>query len=356
MHPRTIRFMPQMIVLAVSLALVPSLALAGQSESVPVLCSEGKEPLPLKYDDRTSGCQIDAETDEDSFSFTGVANDRIRVIVSRTSGTFCPRLELWDTSLVTWNATCGDDLILDAVLRSTGKYQLFLNDWNQDKTGAYMLHLHKIPHVFDAPGLAYGSTAGDRIDFGTDVDFFDFQGAAGSTIKVIVSRESGAFCPRVELWAPGTPPSFVTWNATCGDDLEMIAKLPAITGTYLLTLSDWNLDNVGDYLIRVQCLAGPCPSSPAPPPDLEGYEHLKGKPLAGRQVCVKQSGVADRCTTTNAIGYWKFAAGTLVKGKSFQVIINGPVVSTAVAAATSQAIEEEPANLSESGEDEKAQR
>ncbi len=61
-----------------------------------------------------------------------------------------------------------------------------------------------------------------------------------------------------------------------------------------------------------------------PEPDVAGCIDMKGVPVAGQKVILKQKNELNKVTTTDANGCYEFP--TAVSGKTFKVIINGPMV------------------------------
>ena len=59
-------------------------------------------------------------------------------------------------------------------------------------------------------------------------------------------------------------------------------------------------------------------------PDISGCIKFKGVPLSGRKVILKQPNEVNRVTKTNKKGCYKF--DNVVPGKTFDVLIKGPVV------------------------------
>ena len=63
----------------------------------PVACIEGAEPTALAYGDHTTGCIISPTIDNDTFVFSGVINDHVRINVMSTTTNMDPLLEVRDS-------------------------------------------------------------------------------------------------------------------------------------------------------------------------------------------------------------------------------------------------------------------
>ena len=90
-----------------------------------------------------------------------------------------------------------------------------------------------------------------------------------------------------------------------------------------MLVSEFQNNATVDYALTVQCTAGEC--AVVPIPDVEGCIDLKGSPLQGRRVELRQPNETTRITTTDVRGCYKFAS--IKTGKSFTVVIVGPTVN-----------------------------
>ena len=165
--------------------------------------------------------------------------------------------------------------------------------------------------------LSYGEhTTGCEIGLPVDADHFSFFGSTGDKIRVIV-LDTSPLAAVLEIFDPNGTRIINTTSPSVDVPLT-------VTGTYNVVISDLGFDNTGNYNISAICLLGTCPPPPLQP-DVEGIVRLKGEHLvAGRKVILKQPLEANQTTTTDGHGYYKF--DNAVPGKTFQVIIKGPVV------------------------------
>jgi hypothetical protein len=258
MKKGTRRFMVMLFAFSVISFFAPSSTLANQPES-PVAFVEGQEPLQIGYGEYTTGARIEDPTDTDCFNFVGTAGDDIRVMISRSSGYFYPCLEIWDPNgdkVVDYSNS--PDVRVDKTLSLSGKYVMVVSDRLQDYDGDYTLALEKIPPVSDPPLMTYDTPFSDRIDHSADIDFFVIQGNEGAYVRFMVSRTSGYFSPRLEVWDPNGDKVVDYSNSP---DV-LVDETLSLSGKYVMVVSDRLQDYDGDFKIEVQCIAGNCPNSP----------------------------------------------------------------------------------------------
>lgn len=247
----------------------------GESE---VACVEGSEPTPIKYGDHTVDCRIDTISDGDTFNFAGTAGDVIRITVSGVVDFMDPRLELRDPDgVLLHNGTCGGRCAMSVepetfteissdLLTKTGTYSILMSDVGNDEGGAYTIQLERIPPEITPEKVLYDDPKQDTIDHLADHDFFVFEGAEATNIRITISAVADFMDPRLEIYDPdGT----LLHNGTCGGRCSMsvepslFSEVPTATltktGTYHLLLSDVGNDEGGSYEINTQCLFGACP-------------------------------------------------------------------------------------------------
>jgi len=81
------------------------------------------------------------------------------------------------------------------------------------------------------------------------MDFFEFEGSEGDDLRIMVSRTSGSLYPRLEVWDPNGDKIIDMWYY---DDISVDETL-AVSGTYLLAISDHGQDYSGSYNIEIIC-------------------------------------------------------------------------------------------------------
>lgn len=244
----------------------------------PVECTEGVEPTVIFYRAHTVGCRIDTTSDADSFTFEGTVGDVVRIVVQGVSDGLDPRLEVRDPDgILLHNAICanGCSMVVEPAsftivpspsLTKTGTYSILISDDNHNEGGVYGIQLERIPPLVTPQKVLRNTNVTDRIDHIGDVDFFVFDGVAGTDIRITIAAFFDGLDPRLEVYDPDGLPLH---NSTCANGCAIVVEpnsfnvtpstfLPK-TGTYLLILSDSNHDEGGSYEINIQCLFGACP-------------------------------------------------------------------------------------------------
>jgi hypothetical protein len=254
------------VALAVA-ALVPAQAWARGGDAVE--CMEGVEPLPIAYGSHTTGCSISPATDLDRFSFVGLAGDVVRVCVLSLTGGFDPRLEWRDPNgALIHDSFCdapgccaGCSRLVELTLEATGEYTLSLSDAGMDQGGSYLLQVERIPPFGTIPAVAFGTTVSSGVSPQCDLDFFAFEAAADSLVRVTVLSTTGGYDPRLELWDPTGAKihdEFCDAPGCCAGCLVTEDLALPMPGLYVLAISDSGIDQTGNYQLSLQCLDGNC--------------------------------------------------------------------------------------------------
>ncbi|NOY84236.1 MAG: hypothetical protein GXO96_05340 [Nitrospirae bacterium] len=243
-----------------------------------VACIEGNEPTMIKYGDHTVDCQIDTNSDGDTFNFVGTTGDVIRIVVEAFADGLDARLEIRDPDgILLHNNWCGGgcSIVVEPksfniepsdTLMKTGSYSILISDQNNDEGGAYGLQLEKIPPSVTPQKILYNVPINDTIDHKADIDFFVFDGESGTDIRITVSAFADGLDARLEVYDPDGIQLHNNW---CGGGCSIVVEpnsfnitpsplLPK-TGVYTLIVSDQNHDEGGNYEINIQCLFGACP-------------------------------------------------------------------------------------------------
>jgi len=228
-------------------------------------------PGSLPYGSHVEGA-ISTNIEVDSYTFSGLAGDHARAVISGKTGGFHPQLMLRDpggTVLDTVHCdngifTCS--VLFNDVLPTTGTYTINVSQAGLDHSGDYSLHLDRHPPTTNWLPIEYGAPRNDDLDHLSDSDYFAFLGGTGTTVEVTFAGNTGGLDPHLEIWDPaGTLISDTNCNNgifTCvtSADLNLVAS-----GVYKVGLSDVGFDHTGNYTFGVSCAFGSCPS-PFPEP------------------------------------------------------------------------------------------
>ena len=241
----------------------------------------------MNYDTSDSDT-INPGTDIDFFTFNATAGTDIRLNVLAASNGMDPTVEIRDPNGVvvvdgvTDGATCNDNCSYSVDLSPalSGTYSLLIYDRNTNETGGYELSLWCIAGHCDSdgdgvpdpsgPAISYVTPLADTINTPVDGDFYTFNAAAGTDIRLNVLAASNGMDPTVEIRDPNgaVVVDGVTDGATCNDNCSYSVDLsPALSGTYSLLIYDRNTNETGGYELSLWCLWGDCDSDADGIPD-----------------------------------------------------------------------------------------
>jgi hypothetical protein len=98
----------------------------------------------------TVSCSIDATGEADTYTFSGSANDKVIIRMSRTSGNLSPQIELYKSDGTLFCSAWGGSNaeIKDCTLPETGTYTIRADDYWNTYTGGYNLYLG-----YSTPGI-----------------------------------------------------------------------------------------------------------------------------------------------------------------------------------------------------------
>jgi hypothetical protein len=226
--------------------------------------------------------------DGDQYTFNVTGDTALRLNVISTGGHVDPTIEIRDPAGVLVidgvadGATCNNNgcsysISLLIASADSGRYSLFIYDYNTNQSGNYELSLWCVTGSCDsdADGIADGDHT--NLDYDgdmivsltpyTDGDLYRFSGTSGDLIRLNVISTSGHVDPTVEIHDPNgtTILDGVNDGASCDNngcsytiDLD---PLP-LTGIYSLLVYDRLTNQSGSCTIGLQCLLGSCNNLP----------------------------------------------------------------------------------------------
>lgn len=243
----------------------------------------------LAYGDHTINASLGNALEVDSYTFSANAGDQIRLLLhTQTAGIDATAVLRDSHGTVLGSGACAGtwydqwyvgriqtcSAVFGQTIASTGTYTINFSDGGANNAGNYELHLEQYPPKNNWVGFSYGAPPTDAIDHATDMDFWAFQGAAGTGARLSISSNSGGLDPYAEIWDPsGT--SFKTLSCsgtgcTASFDFDF-----TMSGIYRIAINDVGFDEVGNYTLGMNCLYGACAiGAPAPVPEPETYAML----------------------------------------------------------------------------------
>ena len=233
--------------------------------AIPTVVPDGSPDGPL-----TVSGMIAFASDHDFFVFRGVAGETVRFLVLDNGSTsFTASVQVFNPE--------GDSIGLISTQRTltldaSGDYLLVVTDLGFDAIGDYTVGVERFPKAFLTPIAPYMSaspSAQGRIESIMDHDFFALRGAAGTTVRLLVSGQGAPqFLPSIQVFDPN------------GKSIALLATQRDLTldltGDYLLVVTDLGFDATGDYEFTITCLFGECPTETPPP--LASIELVSGTP------------------------------------------------------------------------------
>ncbi len=266
----------------------------------------------MQYGDIVN-CSIEALGDSDLFRFAGNVGETVLVQTAKRAGTGTPLVILSNPD----GTQLAQSLLpLQVTLKQTGLHTVNVSEFGNDAKVDYALTVERIaPPSLTARQIRYGQTLNDGIAPIVDSDPFFFEATAGDTVRVSTARLAGTGTAFVDLFAPN--------GTRLRSSLNPIQLTLTQTGPHAIVVTEFVNDGTVDYSLTVQCTSGNC--AVATIPAVEGCLDLKGAPLQGRRVELRQPNETTQVATTDIRGCYKFANAKT--GKTFQVVIAGPTVN-----------------------------
>lgn len=217
---------------------------------------------PLSTGAPTSG-QITVPGELSTFSFGGVKGGVVLARVAAAQG-FSPVMTLYDPGGVT---VCGGhsySSVAEAgpcILPVDGTYTLLLGDFDEARTGSYILHLQNLIDPVNTRALAFGRVTTGTLATAGQLDTYTFNGDAGAKLRIRGVGTSQGINPSVRLYAPDGLNVCSAW--TFGTSVETGDCLLPADGRYTLIVNDYNEANTGNYTVSLSCLVSTCGPEPS---------------------------------------------------------------------------------------------
>jgi hypothetical protein len=191
----------------------------------------------------------------DTYTFEGSEDDKVTIRMCATSGGLDPTLELFGPNnnllIETWADTQAN--IVDYVLPDSGTFTLCVCDYENSETGNYWLSLQCRQNIkARADTIYYDSLyTEDSISPYGDMDAYIFQGNENDsvTIQMSIIVNPSELDPMLELFDSNDNLLAEVWGNANAKILNFV--LPH-SDTYVLFLSDYAGDEIGDYWFRFQ--------------------------------------------------------------------------------------------------------
>ena len=218
------------------------------------------DPLPVNFSD-VIPATISSIVEHDTYTISGEAGDIVRLDISRTSGSFNPYVAVYrpNGTLLCSDGTIGSALTHQCTLAASGTYVILIGDWGINNTGGYDFYLQRLNNPSNPIPVNFSDVIPATINSIVEHDTYTINGEAGDIIRLDISRTSGSFNPYVAVYRPNG--TLLCSDGTIGSALTHQCTL-AVSGTYVILIGDWGINNTGGYDFYLQRLNNP--SNPIP--------------------------------------------------------------------------------------------
>ena len=199
---------------------------------------------------------LTSEADTDIFQFNGTAGDRVIITTAELIGGVEPEIYLYPPESGELEASdegIALDHRLDHQLLETGLYTIVVSDYNLNEEGEYGIALVKIPGTATSwtdgdGGLIFsGEAFPGTLTYEADTDIYQFYGMAGDSVTITTVGLNGGVEPEIYLYPPDSGELEVSDEGIALDhrlDQQLLES-----GLYTIVVSDYNLNEEGDYEI-----------------------------------------------------------------------------------------------------------
>ena len=181
------------------------------------------------------------------YSLTASANDSVTIRGSKTSGTFTPYLEIYNSNGTQVASGAGQK---DVTLTAVGTYTVMLRDQNNINTGDYVFTWLRVNNPCNAIPIGCGQVSPSYLGTVGKVDVYTILANSGDNIVLTLTKTSGGLDPSLELYSSsGTR---VAYQYTASGNQVTITQTLSTGGTYTVFASDYGNDETGGYTLKFQ--------------------------------------------------------------------------------------------------------
>ncbi len=230
----------------------------------------------LPFAQTTSGTVVSA-TQSNSYTFSANANDEIDFTMVTTSGTFVPKIRLYNPigTLLSSNYSgspygCGGSTLeLNTVsLPTTGTYTVLIGDCSDTLTGTYEIYTQRTDNPTGPIGLLFGQTQTGTLSSTAGSNTYTFSANATDAVDFTVVTTSGSLVPKIRVNTPTGSLLSSNYSGSpygCGGStLELNTVSLPTTGTYTALIGDCSDTLTGTYTIYSQRTNNPAGAANLP--------------------------------------------------------------------------------------------
>jgi YD repeat-containing protein len=201
---------------------------------------------------QTISSSLSAAAEQNFYTFTATAGDKVTIRLITTSGGMNPFLELYDStgSRIAYNYSySGNYTSIDKALTTGGTYTVVVYDDGNDETGNYNLTWQRLNNPCNAINICSQTISGSLSAIG-EQDFYTFTANSGDDVSFNLTRTSGSFDPSLELYDSSGTRVIYQYTAS-GSSITINTTLSA-GGIYTIIVSDYGNDETGNYTLSPQ--------------------------------------------------------------------------------------------------------
>ncbi len=224
---------------------------------------------------------IGSAAQSNSYNFSANANDVVDFTLTTTSGSFSPKIRLYNGSSGALIASAypegeygscsgGSTVELNTVaLPATGAYTVLVGDCSDINTGNYDIYSQRTNNPSGPVGILWGQVQTGKVGFAAQSNTFSFNGSANDVVDFTLVTTSGTFSPKIRLYNPnGTQlasayPEGEYGSCSGGSTVEMSGVTLPASGIFTILVGDCSDTLTGNYNLSSECF-GTCPTSGAP--------------------------------------------------------------------------------------------
>jgi len=225
-------------------------------------CAPGRTDMAIAYGDIVS-CSTTSVTEQDLYRFTAVANDQIYVKVlgpNYVNNAACAEL-LSPTGVSIWSGCRFPGATLTLV--EGGQYTLRVYEYLSDQLMTYSFALERrFPVPLATKPIRFGTPISASLILAPDYDYYEFAGIAGDRIRIDATGPNyvnNAICIGIDYYDPGR----TSLASDCRTSTHFDLTLPK-TGSFFVTVWEYQEDQTADYALEMTCLFGTCRDNPFP--------------------------------------------------------------------------------------------
>ena len=230
----------------------------------------------LPFAQATSGTVVSA-TQSNSYTFSANANDEIDFTMVTTSGTFVPKIRLYNPigTLLSSNYSgspygCGGSTLeLNTVsLPTTGTYTVLIGDCSDTLTGTYEIYTQRTDNPTGPVGLLFGQTQTGTLSSTAGSNTYSFSANATDAVDFTLVTTSGSLVPKIRIYTPTGTLLSSNYSGSpygCGGStLELNTVSLPTTGIYTALIGDCSDTLTGTYTIYSQRTNNPAGAANLP--------------------------------------------------------------------------------------------